>query len=294
MNNKIIYALGCFDGVHLGHRALLETCASLAERQGCSSGAVTFSNHPQQVLTGRKVAQINTNTDRDLMLLKLVDTVVQLPFTEELMAMAWQDFLQMLVNERGAAGFVCGTDFRFGRKGEGTAVNLQQYCQTRGMPCALVEQQALDGVRVSSTHIRSLLKKGDIAQANRFLGHPHRLTGKVESGKQLGRTIGIPTANLAYPQQLLTMPRGVYCAMATIGQESYLSVVNIGVRPTVSGQGITVESHLLDFSGDLYGQVLTLEFLAYLRPEQKFADLQALLTQIQKDIAVAKEIIIKK
>ena len=290
MKKKSIYALGYFDGVHLGHTALLGSCRELAQDQKCRCGAITFSPHPQQLLSGNRVGLINTNEDREEMLLQYVDTVRQLAFTESLMTMAWQDFLDMLIKSQNAAGFVCGTDFRFGKGGQGTAQLLQQYCCERGLSCRLVEQQFLDGVRISSTHIRGLLEQGKISDANRFLGHPHCLSGIVQQGKQLGRTIGVPTANIPYPEQLLKMPMGVYATKVCVDGKTYPAVTNIGTRPTVSGEGITVESHLLAFSGDLYGKNIVVSFCKFLRPEQKFADLNQLKAQIEADKLAAEEI----
>ena len=291
MKKKIIYALGYFDGVHLGHRALLSACRDLAREQKCQCGAVTFSPHPQQLLAGDRVGLINTDEDREEMLFCYVNTVRWLAFTESLMAMSWQDFLAMLAEKHSAAGFVCGTDFRFGRGGQGTAALLQQFCREHSLSCCLVEQQTMDGVRVSSTHIRMLLEKGNIRDANRFLGHPHMLTGTVRSGKQLGRTVGIPTANLAYPKELLHLPYGVYACKVQTEGKTYPAVTNIGVRPTVSGEGVTVESHLLDFSGDLYGKTIEIFFCDFIRPEQKFSDLAQLKVQIEKDMIQTKKIL---
>lgn len=288
---KIIYALGYFDGVHLGHQALLAACRDLAQAQKCKCGAVTFSPHPQQLLAGDRVGLINTDEDREEMLLFYVNTVQWLAFTESLMAMGWQDFLTDLVENYGAAGFVCGTDFRFGKGGQGTAKLLQAFCRENNLACCMVEQQFLDGIRVSSTHIRTCLEAGKIREANRFLGHPHMLTGVVQSGKQLGRTIGIPTANLSYPGPLLHLPYGVYACKVHFDGKAYPAVTNIGVRPTVSGEGITVESHLLDFFGDLYGKTVEISFYDFIRPEQKFSDLTQLKAQIEKDMIQTKTIL---
>lgn len=290
MKKKIIYALGYFDGVHLGHTALLTACRELAQEQKCKCGAVTFSPHPQQLLAGDRVGLINTDEDREEMLLFYVNTVRCLTFTESLRAMAWQDFLQMLVEKHSAAGFVCGTDFRFGCRGEGTAALLQQFCREYDLSCCLVKQQSLDGIRISSTHIRKLLEKGNIREANRFLGHPHMLTGVVQTGKQLGRTIGIPTANLSYPQELLKLPYGVYACKVRVDGKTYPAVTNVGTRPTVLGEGVTVESHLLDYNGDLYGKTAELSFYDFIRPEQKFSDLMQLKAQIEKDKMITKKL----
>ena len=284
---KMIYALGYFDGVHLGHKALLTACRNLAEEHKCSAGAVTFLGHPEALVLGAAPGLINTPEDRKKLLLEQfhMDSVVELSFDKALMETPWQDFLLFLLKNYDAAGFVCGTDFRFGKNGQGTAQLLSQFCRENNLSCRLVEQQYLDGVRISSTHIRTLLESGSITQANRFLGHPHTLTGTVMSGKQLGRTIGVPTANISYPDELVKLPFGVYACKVQAEGKTYTALTNVGVRPTVSGAGVTVESHLLDFAGDLYGKCITVSFYDFIRPEQKFSDLAQLQAQIEKDKA---------
>lgn len=283
MKNRTIFALGYFDGVHLGHQALLSACEEAAAEAGTLCGAVTFSGHPQQILTGGAVRLINTQADREALLRQSVDAVLTLPFTEQLKNMPWQDFCQMLIREHGAAGFVCGSDFRFGKGGEGTAQSLSAFCKAAGLSCVVVPQQTLQGIRVSSTHIRTLLEQGNMEEAARFLGHPHVLSGTVVQGNQLGRTIGVPTANVAYPPELVQLPRGVYACRVTVEGKTYASVTNVGYRPTVNGQGVNVENWLQGFSGDLYGKTVRIAFYAYLRPEHKFSDLSALKKQIEKD-----------
>lgn len=284
---KTIYALGFFDGVHLGHQALLTACRDLANETGCAAGVVTFTSHPDSLVLGQTPKLLTTAADRKCLLSQYhMDTVVELPFDKALMTTHWSAFLSALV-EAGAAGFVCGDDFRFGAGGLGTPKKLQAYCKKRGLPYAIVPQQTLDGIRVSSTHIRSLLEQGDIANANRFLGHPHRLTGKVISGRGLGHTIGVPTANLEIPENILLPRQGVYACTALFDGHTYVAVTNIGSRPTVGGHQTRAESWLLDFEGDLYGSELTLFFHKYLRPEQKFASLKQLRKQIQKDAGAA-------
>lgn len=289
---KMIYALGYFDGVHMGHKALLTACRELAQAQKCSSGAVTFLSHPEALVLGTAPGLINTPEDRKKLLLEQfhMDTVVELSFDKALMETPWQDFLSSLIENYGAAGFVCGTDFRFGKGGQGTAKLLQAFCRENNLACCLVEQQFLDGVRISSTYIRGLLESGDIVRANRFLGHPHILTGVVHSGKQLGRTIGVPTANIFYPEELVKLPFGVYACKVQAEGKTYTAVTNVGVRPTVSGAGVTVESHLLDFSGDLYGKIVEISFCDFIRPEQKFSDLTQLKAQIETDKMITKKL----
>lgn len=287
---NIIYALGFFDGVHLGHQALLSACKALAETNHCTAGVVTFTSHPDTLVLGKTPALINAAEDRKRLLTHFgMDTIVELPFDETLKTMPWQDFLGLLQEKYRAGGFVCGHDFRFGFRGEGTAERLAEVCEN----CIVVPAQILDGTLISSTHIRTLLEAGQMEEACRFLGHPHILTGTVVHGKQLGRTIGIPTANLIPPPETVALRHGVYACMAYVEGKSYPAVVNVGVRPTVAGKNVTVEAWLQDFEGDLYGKKLSLAFHAFLRPEQKFASLDDLQAEIQKNGAQVRNFFTK-
>ena len=292
MKKNTIYALGFFDGVHVGHAALLQECRRLADAQSCkaAAAAVTFSSHPDTLVLGKTPSLINTIEDR-IRLLKAhgMDDVIVLPFDKKMQTMFWQDFLDSLVESYGAAGLVCGHDFRFGNRGEGNAMLLQAYCQKKNMPCAVVPEQKLGEIPVSSTHIRTLLEEGRMEEAADFLGHPHILTGEVVTGRKLGRTLGIPTANISIPEDVVQLPFGVYACKALAEGREYLAVTNIGNRPTVGGHRITVEPWLLDFEGDLYGKGLTLSFYRFLRPEQKFPSLDALKEEIQKNAAQTRK-----
>ena len=290
MKEKTIYALGFFDGVHIGHGALLNECRKLADQFGCKAAAVTFSSHPDTLVLGKTPGLINTIEDR-IRLLKShgLDEVVVLPFDKKMQSMHWQDFLRLLVESYGAAGLVCGHDFRFGNRGQGNADLLCTYCKEAKLPCAVVAEQKIGEIAISSTHIRSLLEAGKMEEAARFLGHPHILTGEVVSGRKLGRTLGIPTANLSIPEEVVKLPFGVYACKAIAEGNEYLAVTNIGNRPTVGGHRITVEPWLLDFEGDLYGKQLTLSFYRFLRSEQKFPSLDALKEEIGKNAAETRK-----
>ena len=289
MKEKTIYALGFFDGVHLGHQALLQECRRLAEEKECPSAVMTFRTHPAKVLKGEEPPRITTNDDRrDLLFAYGIDIVEERFFDKATRETPWEEFMDKFLRP---AGFVCGDDFHFGAGGLGTGETLTKWCEEAGIPCVIVPQQEIDGVRVSSTHIRSLLEAGKIREANRFLGHPHRFTGKVVEGKKLGRTIGIPTANLEVPAGLVQLPHGVYACKALFNGKTYLAVTNIGTRPTVKGEKVTVEPWILDFEGDLYGKNITLEFYDYLRPEQKFDSLEELKAEIQKNAAQTRKIL---
>ena len=290
MKQNTIYALGFFDGVHLGHQALLKVCRILADSAGAAAGVATFGNHPDALVQGSAPRLINTLPDRKRLLAGFsMERVLELPFDEALKTMPWEAFLDMLRSQHAAAGFVCGEDFRFGHQGSGTAALLAGYCKRNGLPCAVVPEMKLGETTVSSTHIRNLLEAGDMEEANRFLGHPHILSGEVTSGRKLGRTMGIPTANLSLPAEAVQLPFGVYACKARIPGGVYTAVTNIGNRPTVGGHRVTVEPWLLDFSGDLYGKELTLEIHAFLRPERKFAGLEELREEIRKNAAQTRE-----
>ena len=196
--NKTIYALGFFDGVHVGHAALLDRCKTLARENDCRAGVVTFAAHPDTLVLGSTPPLINTPYDREKLLRERfsMERVVTLPFDEEMHTMPWRAFLHMLIEDYAAAGFVCGEDFRFGYRGEGNADALEGFCREQGLVSAVVKDRMIDGIRVSSTYIRRQIETGDMETAVKFLGHPHILSGSVVHGHQLGRRLGIPTANL--------------------------------------------------------------------------------------------------
>ncbi len=275
-HEKRIFALGFFDGVHRGHQALLAECARLAKAMDVETAAITFESHPQSLFRPDTPPLLTTLQDRFRLLLRYgIDHVYPFPVTPKVMSTPWEDFLEELMGS-GAVGFVCGDDFRFGSRGEGNAEKLRQFCRARKLPCVIVPEQNLDGVRISSSYIRKQIGEGDMATAVRFLGHGHMLTGTVVTGRRLGRSLGFPTANIELPQEVIVPRHGVYACRAYVGKESYLAVCNVGNRPTVRGHQVRTETWLLDFDGDLYGQSVTLEFMYFLRPEQRFESLDAL------------------
>lgn len=289
MEQKTIYALGFFDGVHLGHQALLRSCVALAGQENATPAAITFSRHPRSFFTPTPPLLINSAADRCRLLTAFgMHQVVELPVDAETMNMPWERFFETLRN-KNAAGFVCGEDYRFGCHAEGDAQKLKAACDAVGLPCVIVAQQELDGIRISSTHIRTLLEQGEMEQAVRFLGHPYILTGEVVPGRQLGRTIGIPTANIALAADLAVPKHGVYACKCTIDGSEYVAVTNIGSRPTVQGHQVRVESWILNFKGDLYGRELSLEFYKFLRPEKRFDSLEQMRIQINQDAWYAWE-----
>lgn len=285
MEQKTILALGFFDGVHLGHGALLNACRALADEKGVAAGAVTFTSHPDALVSGKDPGLINTPADRERLMRERyrMDTVIALPFDRAMMTMPWQDFFRLLRETYGAVGLVCGHDFRFGSRGAGNAQILRAACGENGMDCVVIPEQKLDGVTISSTHIRRLLELGHMESAKRFLGHPHFLTGQVVQGRKLGHKLGFPTANVLLPEGIVCPRHGVYACKVRLGEEVYSAVTNVGSRPTVQGHQVRTESWILDYEGDLYGRQIVLEFHFFLRPEKKFDSLQKLKEAVLAD-----------
>lgn len=285
-----VIALGFFDGVHRGHGALLKRVGEVAAQTGYIPAAVTFDHHPKDLIPGaRKVPLINTPKDREWLMHRLygVGEVIILPFDAHMRDMDWRDFVtEVLVKGHHAAHLVAGHDFHFGRRGEGNPERLRAVCGELGIGCDIIGKVELDGITVSSTHIRSLMERGDMEGAEYFLGHPHIISGPVVHGKQLGRTIGIPTANLLIPEGVLTPAYGVYASRVRVGERAYAAVTNVGVRPTVDdGDRVTVEPWIIDFDGDIYGEVIRVELHKMLRGERRFASLDELRAAILQNAA---------
>lgn len=283
-----VIALGFFDGVHLGHGALLRRTVEEARRRGVRSAVFTWAQPPKEVVTGVPVPLINSPEDRAWLAKSLygIDDVIMVPFNKEMMTTSWEDFVtEILIKRYHAVHLVAGHDHRFGHKNQGTPELLKSKCAELGLGCDIIPEVTVGGITVSSTYIRRLVELGQISRANRFLGHPHTLTGTVRHGRGIGSSQLFPTANLIIPPHVLVPSHGVYATRATLEDGScYAAVTNVGTRPTVqNGSDITVEACLLDFQGDLYGKQLRLEFYEHLRQEVRFDSLDALRAQIQSD-----------
>ena len=287
---KTVIALGFFDGVHRGHGALLRKAAERAGELNSAPAVFTFDRSPKEFVTGKPVLLINSNDDRRDIIRRVygIQRVIFAPFDREMMTMPWQDFItELLVKQYGAVHLVAGHDYRFGHKNEGTVERLREKCRELGLGCDIIPKVELEGITVSSTYIRTLLEQGDVERAALFLGHPHCLSQTVRHGQRLGRTIGIPTVNLAVPAHVLTPERGVYITRAFLPDgRSCPGVTNVGTRPTVTeGDTVSVETYLLGFDGDLYGQTVRLDFYKRLRGEVKFPSLEALRQEILRNVA---------
>jgi riboflavin kinase / FMN adenylyltransferase len=302
-------ALGNFDGIHCGHRRVIEPvllsnelvlpggseAASEVRLPRLFSTVVSFSPHPREYFSQQSLPLLSPLNERAMLLEDLgIDQLVLLPFDRELASLTPAAFVnEILIGRLQAQKVNVGEDFRFGHRRAGTAEDLKTLATKRGLAVNIIELLTLEGERISSTAIRQALNKGDLATADRMLGRPYCLVGPVVMGRQLGRTLGFPTANLQLPPEKLLPPPGVYAvriARPQLNAEIPLDgVMNLGYRPTVDGQSLTAEVHALDWSGDLYGQTLKVELLDYIRPEQKFSSLDALKQQIAADCETARQ-----
>ena len=289
---KRAVAIGFFDGVHIGHAALLEKTKQRAAESGAKPSVVSFDIHPDNLVFGGEVKLINSALGREDLIRRLfgIDNVVFLHFNRHLMTMPWETFIRSLVEELNISHIVVGHDFSFGYKGEGTAEKLRAYCAENGLGCDVIPAVTLDGRTVSSTYIRTLIEGGKMEEARRYLGHPHILTDTVHSGYHLGSKLGAPTINMFFPQGVLVPRHGVYATRVCLEDgESYAAVTNVGVRPTTGSENrVSVESHLLDYSGNLYGRQARVEFYSFMRSEVKFASFEELSAQIARDAERAK------
>ena len=292
--NGIVMALGFFDGIHVGHAALMERTKAVALAIGASPAVLTFDMHPDTFVRGERVELINSAADRRYILRRWfdIDRVYFIHFNEQTMRMHWQDFIESVIKTYNAVHFVVGHDFCFGYKGQGTAKVLSDYCREKGLGCDVIEPVMRDGNVVSSTLIRALLSAGEMEKANEYLGHPHVLTDTVRTGFRIGRSaLDAPTINMVFPEGVLIPRKGVYATRAVLPEGEFDAITNIGSRPTFGGDRITVETNILDYSADLYGSRVSVLFRGFIRPERKFDSAGELMAQIKQDIVKAREIL---
>lgn len=280
-------SIGTYDGVHRGHRFLIEHLRQESENRGLKSGVVTFKNHPQSVVNPQHTPKTLSTLDERLALLEEtgIDYCILLNFDERLRSYTAEEFMTTLLNDYGVNALILGYDNRFGRDRINCIDGYREIGKRLGVE--VIQAPELKG-NISSSTIRSLLLNGDVEAANEALGYEYSLTGIITAGKQLGRTIGFPTANLDVNDKNKLIPaNGAYATIAiTADGSKHKAMVNIGRRPTVDVKDapITIEAHLLDFNSDIYGQSLTLKFIKFLRPEKRFNSLEELSAQLSCDL----------
>lgn len=288
MRNKTVIALGMFDGIHLGHRKLISLAAEIALKNAALPMLYTFSNHPSAVLGGKN-GMLMTAAEREEEMLELgIKKVVMREFTAEFASIEPMEFVRRISEEYDPYALVVGFNYRFGSKAKGDVELLRQLSAKYGYKVEEVPAVTLDGETVSSTCIKRLLTEGETEKANGMLFKPYRVSGRICSGRKIGREIGFPTANLSDYGEKLVPKSGVYISRITLDGMSYKSVTNIGRNPTVEGREVTIETHIPDFSGDIYEKHAEIAFLSYLREEKKFSDRRELSEQIARDIFAVK------
>ena len=274
--NRTVIALGFFDGVHIGHGELLKMAVRRAQERGCRSAAFTFDRSPREFVTGKPVPLLTTPSERANIIRTQygVQEVFVEPFDRNMMTMPWEDFISELLVRK------------YHEK-------LRSYCAAHGLGCDIIPRVEKDGVTVSSTYIRSLLEAGEVRRAAEFLGHYFSMSGTVRHGEGIGKKRLFPTANLVPDAHSIVPKRGVYATRAHLPNgETCVGVTNVGVRPTVSDKNtVTIETYLVGFDGDLYGQKLQLDFFDYLREEKKFSSTQELHDMIAKNAREAEMIV---
>lgn len=292
-DNPTVVTVGMFDGVHRGHRYLIGRVKEVAAEMGCASAVVTFTNHPRSVMRpDTRIPLLNSPEDRLRLLSETgVDLVVPLTFTLEFSYLRAREFVEFLLRSLNMRGLVIGPDFAFGFQREGTPEVLAALGEELGFSVEVVEPVTFDDLVVSSTEVRRCVEAGDVAHAAAMLGRAFAISGFVEEGDRRGRTIGFPTANVAVEPGFIVPGHGVYATWTQADGRTYLSATNIGVRPTFGGGGRQIETHLLDYDGDLYNAKLWVAFARQLRNEQPFSGVDALVAQLQRDVAAAREVL---
>ncbi len=288
---KRVIALGFFDGVHLGHQALMRRTVERAAEYGVRPSVISFDTHPDIFVRGVDVPLLGSVADRRDLISRIggIDDIIMIHFDRRFMQTPWEEFAASVKNDMGAVHLVMGRDFCCGWRGEGTSVRLAAWCAENGLGCDIVDEVRIDGVIVSSTYIRGLVAEGDMERAARYLGHPHTLTDTVGYGYKIGRSIGAPTINTRVPEGVIAPRRGVYATRVWLPEGVKSAVTNVGVRPTFENGGqLTIESNILDFEGNLYGSQVRLEFYRYLREEKRFPSSDALAAQIRSDIEATR------
>ncbi len=288
-----LLTIGVFDGVHLGHKHLISRLKELARRQGFASGVITFPQHPQEVLSPQTGLPWLTGLELRIALLKDegVDIVVPLSFTPQLASLSPEKFINLLKEHLRMRGLVVGPDFALGKNREGDIDTLHRLGREMGFSVTVVPPMTIDGAVVSSTAIRQALADGDMKEAQKLLGRPFRLEGRVVGGDKRGRKLGFPTANLEIAPGQALPAGGVYACRAYINGQIYSAMTNIGSHPTFGGSQKLIETYLIDYKGDLYGRKLALDFIERLRDEKKFDTAEQLEEQMAKDVRQGRAIL---
>jgi riboflavin kinase/FMN adenylyltransferase len=289
-------AIGVFDGVHRGHRQIIDQLVQNAHKNNSPAVILTFDPHPASVLTNKQIRLLTTPDERAEILFSLgVDTVITQRFTSDLSQATALDFMTRLKNSLGLAHLLIGYDSALGKGREGDAKRLTEIGKELNYTVQVIPALSENEKIISSTEIRNFISSGNITEANNLLGYHYPLSGVVIHGAGRGKKINFPTANIDYPPHKATPSNGIYACWATLRNEKFMAATSVGFNPTFTPerQIQSVEAYLLDFERDIYGEDLKLEFVARLRNEEKFNSVDALIEQIAKDVNQTREILLK-
>ncbi len=285
-----VVALGCFDGVHLGHASVIRTAKEKANKLGVPCCVWSFAEPPKRFYAPELVSLLTDPSSKEDLISNLgADIYISVKFDQTIADMTAEDFFNtILIKNLKACCIVCGFDFTFGKGGNGNVALLAELCKQNSVELVSVSSVTVNGESVSSSNIRQYIAKSDMTKAALLLGRSFSITSDVISGKRLGRSLGFPTINQKVLNDLCLPPKGVYFTKALFDKRSFYAITNVGTQPTVNGNEIIIETNLFDFDGDLYGKKVEVEFLEFIRPETKFPSIDALTKQVNKDIETAR------
>jgi riboflavin kinase/FMN adenylyltransferase len=284
-------ALGTFDGLHIGHQKVIGDMVVYCKKHGYKSVVYTFSNHPRELTrNGHKVQKLVSNEDKEKLIEATgADFLLMIPFDEAFMKTSPEQFVrQYLIDGMNVKAIAVGFDYRFGKGAEGDVDLLKALMPKYGYELIVIEPVSLNGHKISSSEIRDRIKHGDMAMARKMLGRPYSVTGPVIMGKQVGRKLGFPTANILPEVHMNLIKPGVYVSYTQVGDVLYPSLSNVGYNPTFEQTELNLESYLLDFDEDIYGEVIRIFFIEHIRDEAKFPSLEALIARMNEDLSFAK------
>ena len=299
VNNNIVHgiiteyacvlALGCFDGIHLGHKQVIETAKSIADDKKLPLAVLSFDTPPKNAFSEVKTPLIISLKDKSAILEEIgVDYDIITSPTKEFLSISAEDFVNdIILNKLGAKHVVCGFNYRFGAGGKGDTALLTELCERQGVGVTVIPEYTKDGATVSSSRIRRAISEGDTETIKNMLGRYYSITAKVVNGQHLARKLGFPTVNMIPDSSVLLIKNGVYVTRVNLNGEQKYGITNVGLRPTVDTDLLCAETHIFDFSGDLYGKEICVEFLHFLRSETKFESVELLAKQIENDIKKA-------
>ncbi len=282
---RSVITIGNFDGIHKGHEVLIKKAVEYGKKRNIKSIVFTFENHPANYFRTNPIRNIISNEERINRLNKLgVDLVISIPFDKYMTKISAQDFVEkILVDKLGVEKIIVGDDFTFARNKEGNTDLLKKLSERYKYSLEVIKAIKINGTRISSTYIRSLVSQGDVYAVDEYLGYNYQLEGKVIHCKQLGRTIGFPTANIEVDKEVLIPKNGIYATRIKIEGKIYFGATNIGFNPTVNGSKLSIETNILQFNEDIYGKLIKIEFLERIRDEKKFSSLDELKNQLKQD-----------